>query len=168
MKRSSLKLSYRVGLFGCLVQLSASPVIATQSARSDSSASPVAGATCSLTALQRNMQARAEVEPDPQTSIVQTSSPMTSYVSNERRVACSVVDLLQLGFELKAAQRHGPEDSTNGSFEEILYLQRGSLLLKCYDELTLSARSDSARVMSSRSACQQVVRSRLRPRGDAR
>jgi hypothetical protein len=75
-----------------------------------------------------------------------------------------VVDLLQLGFELRAAQRHGPEDSTNGAFEEILYFQRGSLLLKCYDELTLSARSDSARVTSSRSACQQVVPSRLRPR----
>lgn len=161
---SSLKALACFAILSCLVHLGAQPAIAAQVARPDASVPVASASTCSLTALQRNAQVPAGVAPDPRTSLVQAPSPATHYVSNERRVPCSVADLLQLGFELKTAQRHGPQDSTNGAFEEILYLQRGSLLVKCYDELTLSARSDSAQVTSSRSACQQVVQSRLRPR----
>lgn len=153
-----------VAMLGCVVHFGAPAAIAAQSSSFDASAPVASALICSLTALQRNAQMPAEVAPDARTFLVQAPSPATNYVSNERRVACSVADLLQLGFELKTAQRHGPEDSTNGAFEEILYLQRGSLLVKCYDELTLTARSDSAQVTSSRSACQQVVQSRLRPR----
>lgn len=162
--KSSFKARDFLVMLGCLVHCGAQPAIAAHGARSGSSVPVGSVSTCSLAALQQNARVTAEVAPDPRTSLVQAPSPATHYISNERRVACSVADLLQLGFELKAAQRHGPEGSTNGAFEEILYLERGSLLVKCYDELTLSARLDSAQVTSSRSACQQVVQSRLRPR----
>ena len=128
---------------------------------------PTSAQVCSIANMEANLQQPAEVLPNAQNLLVQSPNPDQTFANMERRVPCSTADLLVLGFELKTAYRSGPQDSTNGAFEGVSYLQRGPLLVVCYDEMRLSDRSDSAKVLSTRFACQQIVQPRFRSTGQS-
>jgi hypothetical protein len=128
-------------------------------------ASSAAGAEsvqqCSTQALLDNLKVSAEIRPNQSSFLIQSPDPQKSFVSSEKRIPCTEADLMTMGFDLKTAYRTGPADSTNGAFESVAYYQHGPVLVACYNEMTLSDRSDAAQVLSTRSACQQVVQPRL-------
>ncbi len=159
--------------WSCLIVLLASwiaPSAVLAQARAgtvENTSSPAATQACSLATMEANLQKPSEIAPDPQTMLVESPDPSQTFVSAERRIPCTTADLLLQGFELKSAYRSGPEASTNGAFEGVAYLQRGHLLVICYDEMRLSERTDNAQVLGTRSACQQVVQPRLRSTGQS-
>lgn len=117
--------------------------------------------SCSLTMLQQNLDVGAVVVPEKSSGYIVQSSDPKKAVSIELRVPCSEADLLKLGFLIRHTVRYSPGQSTAGGFEEVALYQREQFALRCYFEYELDKPGENAKVLWSRSACQQIVPTRL-------
>lgn len=117
--------------------------------------------TCSLTSLQENLDIAAAVSPDKSTAYLVQSVDPKKIISIELRVPCSEADLLKLGFQIRQNIRYSASQSTAGGFEEVALYQREQFALRCYFEYALDKPGRNAKVLWSRSACQQIVPTRL-------
>lgn len=119
---------------------------------------------CSLPLLKKNLDIAAAVIPEKSNAYLVQSIDPKEIVSVERRVPCSEADLLKLGFKIRENIRYSPGQSTAGGFEEVVLYQREQFALRCYFEYALDKPSENAKVLWSRSACQQIVPTRLVPK----
>jgi hypothetical protein len=118
--------------------------------------------SCSLTMLQQNLDVAAAVMPEKSNAYLVQSVDPKKVISAELRVPCSEADLLKLGFQIQQNIRYNPGQSTGGGFEEVALYQKEQFALRCYFEYELDKPSENAKVLWSRSACQQIVPNRLR------
>lgn len=116
---------------------------------------------CTIDILQSNLAINAEVVPSAPNRLILESSQADKFLSVGRLVPCTAADLLNIGFEFRGLLRYGPNNSTNGAFEEVSVLQKNTIVVTCYYEFDLSERTRNSRISWSRSACGQIVQPRL-------
>jgi hypothetical protein len=116
---------------------------------------------CKMETFKANLATPNAVVPTKENFGIAESTDPTKFLSIEKRVLCTESDLLNLGFQIRAMNRYGPSESSNGRFETQTLYQLGKFAVNCYYEYELDKPGKTSQVIWSRAACQQIASNRV-------